>query len=131
MKSFQAHCTVKDGALEWKNVQYLKHGLQQLEGLQGVLTIKKKWNKRSLNQNSLYWSWVSIIAAELGYTDNEAHTVLKGLFAPKKEMKFGTKVYRVPRSTTELTKGEMVSYMFDVEVQANQLGITLPHPEDI
>lgn len=129
-KDFTAHCKVVNGFLEWKNIDYLKVNLPNYEGLEGVLKIKKKWNKRSLNQNSLYWKWVEIIAEYCGNTSEEMHAILRGLYAPKKEVKVGKKIYRIPRSTTTLTKGEMASYMLDVQAEAGILGIILPTPED-
>lgn len=104
--------------------------LPEYEGLDGVLKIKKKWNKRSLSQNSLYWAWVTEIAEYCGNSPEEMHTILKGLFCPKREVKMGKKVYVIPRSTTSLTKGEMVEFMMHVQVEATQLGITLMSPED-
>ena len=130
MKDFTAHFSVKNGFLEWKNPDYLSINLPKYEGMEGILKIKKKWNKRSVNQNSLYWEWVGIIADYCGNTPEETHTILKGLFAPKKEVKVGKKSYMIPRSTTDLTKGEMVEYMFQVGVEASNLGIVLPSPED-
>lgn len=129
-KEFVAHCKVVGGFLEWKNPDYLAVNLPNYEGLDGVLKIKRKWSKRSLNQNSLYWEWVTIIADYCGNTTEEMHTILKGLFAPKKEVKMGKKKYMIPRSTTTFTKGEMVEFMFDVQTEASHLGILLPTPED-
>lgn len=130
-KDFLAHCKVVNGELEWKNPSYLHLGLKNLEGYNGVLTVKKKWNKRSLSQNSLYWMWLEIISQDVSHVPEELHIIFRGLFAPKKEVHIKTKSYMIPRSTTDLTKGEMVEYMFHVEQQANELGITLPHPEDL
>ncbi len=129
-KQFVAHCKVVGGFLEWRNADYLHVNLPKFEGLDGVLTIKRKWNKRSINQNALYWEWVTLIADYCGNTPQEMHTILKGLYAPKKQVKMGKKRYMIPRSTTSLSKGEMVEYMFNVQTEASHLGITLPTPED-
>lgn len=130
MKEILAHCKVVAGRLVWRNPEYLTINLPKFEGSSGILKVKKKWNKRSLNQNSLYWVWVGIIADYCGNTQEEMHTILKGLFAPKKEAKFGKKVYMIPRSTTTFSKGEMQEYMFYIQTEASQLGIVLPTPED-
>lgn len=131
MKEFLAHCEVIDGKLQWKNEAYLHVNLPKFEGMKGTLTIKKKWNKRSLSQNKLYWLWVTIISKDLGYTENELHTLLKGKFGPKKAIVVGGKTYNIPKSTTDFTKGEFVEFMFFVEKQAAELNILLPHPEDL
>jgi len=129
-KDFIAHCKVVDGHLQWRNVDYLAVNLPKWEGYDGVLKIKKKWNKRSTSQNSLYWVWVTLIAESCGNTPEEMHTIFKGLYAPKIEVKYGKKSFMIPRSTTSLTKGEMVEFMFNVQTEAANLGIVLPTPED-
>ena len=130
MKDFVAHFIVKNGFPEYKNPAYLAN-LQKFEGCQGQMIVKKKWSKRSLDQNALYWIWIDVIAKTFGYTSEEMHTILKGLVGFRKEVKIKNKKYTIPRSTTTYSKGEMVEYMFNVEVWANQEGITLPHPEDL
>jgi hypothetical protein len=130
-KDFKAHATVVNGKLEWKNDAYLDFNLPNFEGCEAVLTVKRKWNKRSLSQNSLYWVWVGIIAEYCGDSEEETHITLRGLYAPKREFKMGEKSFMIPRSTTTLSKGEMQEYMFHIEVQAGQLGIILPRPEDL
>ena len=127
---FVAHFIVKNGFPEYRNPAYLAN-MQKFEGCHGQVVIKKKWSKRSLNQNSLYWIWIDVIAQTFGYTSEEMHVVIKGLLGFKKEVIIKGKRYRIPRSTTSYSKGEMVDYMFEVERWANQEGITLPHPEDL
>ena len=129
-REFTAHCKVVNGKLEWRNQEYLNLGLQNFEGCDGIVKVKKSWSKRSLSQNSFYWVWVTIIAEYCGNTQEEMHTILKGLFAPKKEAKFGKKSYMIPKGTSEMSKGEMVEYLFNIQTEAAQLGVVLPTPED-
>lgn len=131
MRDFLAHCEIVNGKLQWKNEDYLNVNLPKFEGMRGTLTIKKKWNKRSLSQNALLWIWYEIIGKDCGMTAEETHIVFKGLYSPRSEVKMGKLRYMIPRSTTTFTKGEMVEYMFHVEKQAAELYILLPHPEDL
>lgn len=131
MKNFIAHALIQDGKLRWINEAYMAHWLPKFEGQKAVLTIKKKWSKRSLNQNKLYWLWLDIIAEDTGHTPDELHTIYKGLFSPKKIIKVGKRVFNIPKGTSELSKGEMVEYMLNVEAEAGSLGIILPSPNDI
>lgn len=131
MKELKAHFKVTGGMMEYVNLDYLTVNLPKFEGCTGVVHIKKKWSKRSLNQNNLYWMWVEIIGNHFGNPPEEMHTILKGLFAPKKLTKVGDKTYNIPKGTSQMSKGEMVEYMFNVETWANQEGFTLPHPEDM
>lgn len=129
-KSFVAHCKVVDGYLEWKNPNYLNVNLPNYEGLEGVLTIKKKWNKRSLSQNNYFWLCMGTLAEYTGHTPEELHVIVKGLYSPKKEVKVGKKTYSIPKGTSELTKGEFVELMLNVNVMASELGVILPDPTD-
>lgn len=130
-KDFLAHFTIQNGQIVWKNQAYMDVGLPKYEGLSGVLQIKVKKSTRSLSQNALYWVWLTTIAEYCGNSAEEMHTIMKGLFGFKKEVKVKTKNYMIPRSTTTYSKGEMVEYMFMVEQEAAKLGIVLPHPEDL
>lgn len=130
VREFTAHCKVVGGTLEWKNVDYLHVNLEKLEGLQGILTIKKKWNKRSLSQNSYFWLCMGVLSDYTGHTPEEMHVVVKGLYSPKKEVKVGDKTYSIPKGTSELSKGEFVELMMNVNVLASSLGVVLPDPSD-
>lgn len=130
MKSFTAHCKVVGGKLEWKNQTYLDVNLPKYEGLEGVLTVKKKWNKRSLNQNNYFWLCMTVLAEYTGHTPEELHVIVKGLYCPKKQVKVGKKAYSIPKGTSELTKGEFVELMMNVSVMASELGVVLPDPVD-
>lgn len=131
MKEFRAQVKVVGGRMEWRNKEYVAHQLTNFEGCEGVLVIKRKWNKRSTSQNALYWMWLGIMSKDIGHTEDELHVIMKGLHAPKKEVKVGNKSYMIPKSTQELSKGEFVEYLFHVETEASQLGIVLPHPSDL
>ncbi len=129
-KPFIAHCRVVGGFLEWKNIDYLNINLPKYEGLEGILTIKKKWNKRSLNQNNYFWMCMECLAEYTGHSPEELHVIVKGLYCPKKEVKVGKKVYMIPKGTSELTKGEFVELMMNVNVLASSVGVVLPDPTD-
>lgn len=104
--------------------------LPKYEGLEGVLTVKKKWNKRSLNQNNYFWLCLTVLAEYTGHTPEELHVIVKGLYSPKKEVKVGNKRYTIPKGTSELTKGEFVELMMNLNVMASELGVVLPDPND-
>ncbi len=127
-KPFTAHCKIVNGTLEWKNVDYLHNNLPDWNGMDGVLTIKRKWNKRSLNQNSFFWLCLGVIAEHTGHTPEELHVIYKGLYCPKKEVGLGKKKYMIPKGTSELTKGEFAELMLNITADAGELGITLPDP---
>jgi hypothetical protein len=49
-----------------------------------TVSIEEGKPKRSHAQNRLYWTWVGIIASELGYTKDEMHIILGDRFLKKK-----------------------------------------------
>jgi len=44
--------------------------------------IRPHRGKRSLDQNALLWKWNTYMGAELGYTPEEMHEILKEMFLP-------------------------------------------------
>jgi len=130
MKELIAHCEIKGGVFKWKNPEYVMQLLSKFEGCAGTLTIKKKWNRRSISQNALLWTWFQLIGDYIGENKNEVYRIMTGLYSPKVEVKMGTKIYNIPKGTSKMTKGEMVSFLLDVQSEAAQLGIALPTRED-
>lgn len=117
--------------LDWGSEYNAVRWLDFIAKHQGkYVRIEEIKNKRSLNQNSLLWTWYELIASHCGYSANEVHRIFKGLFLKPKILKYRGRDIRMSASTTELTKGEMVSYMLDIEHEAAQLGVILPHPDD-
>lgn len=109
-----------------------KNLLNFLSGLSGAwkVEIKKHNKKRSTDQNALYWSWLTIIGSDLGYSSEELHEALKAKILGVVERKtiFGNTVNE-PRSTTTLTTKEFTDYLNAVQSFAMSLGITLPQPD--
>ena len=54
--------TVKDGKLQKNTTQNILQELKHLEGKRVVITIEKQKSSRSLEQNKLYWVYVTILA---------------------------------------------------------------------
>ena len=67
--------------------------LEQNEGKKLVINIGLDKAKRSLDQNSLYWVYLGVIANETGHTEEELHRIFKGLFLPKKKVTLQGKDY--------------------------------------
>jgi len=94
----------------------------------------KKPKKRNLDQNGLYWLWITCICDELGYNISLKKHVSDEL---KKVLDYtniliilGENVY-IPISTSTMTESEMAKYMSDVQDYAfTELRINLPTKED-
>ena len=90
---------------------------------------------RSTPENKYYWGVVvEILSDELGYSKNEIHEILKGMFLS--DVKFlktknGVKEARIPKSTTELTTAEFENYLSEIRQWAiMELGILIPEPNE-
>lgn len=118
----------------------------------GYFNFEIKRGNRSLSQNALYWMWMPLVAEQMNkskeafydedlgqmvmpedYSPDEAHYVMKKAILGETDpiMKGNTVV--VPpqvKSTTKLTKGEMMIYMQRIEAWAASRGVSLPIPSD-
>jgi hypothetical protein len=93
--------------------------------------VTKKKNKRSLDQNALYWMWLTCIEQETGNEKEDLHDFfrIKYLGGEWREV-FGEKCFKIV-STTKLNTDIFRQYLNKVQIFANtELGITLPNPED-
>jgi hypothetical protein len=103
------------------------------------LNLDKKWRitiepykaNRSTAQNSLYWMWVTIIGEDIGYSREELHVVMADKFLGYEEIKAMGKEYQVLKSTKTLNAKEFTEYLNKIERQASELGVVLPHPDDL
>jgi len=99
-------------------------------GVATIYIIKDK-PKRSSVQNKLYWSWVSIIGNELGYSKEETHLLLADKFLGKIEFttKQGKQISQI-KSTRDLKMGEFTDYLMDIDMFIGDYGINLPYGDD-
>ncbi len=96
------------------------------------ITIKRKTNKRSLNQNALYHKWVGIIANQTGYAHDEVTDWLKGQFLAPVFVEIDGRAIERRRSTTTMSVGEMAAYMDQIHAWATaEMGWRLPVPEEM
>lgn len=117
----------------------------------------REWKKnRSVAQNSLLWKWLTVIAAEFGESKDEVHERYKEkLLVPilrrddsdfaamigsvnavhasgmkAEAMALKKEIVRLT-STTQMNVHQFTEYLNDIELDARNLGIILPHPEDL
>ena len=132
--------TVKDGKLQKNTTQNILQELAHLEGKRVVITIEKQKSSRSLEQNKLYWVYVSILAKELGHNKDEMHELVKYKFLKLKRfislvngksVILALEPYEKIGSTTTLTKSEFIDFIENLITWAKDfLNITLPSPNE-
>ncbi len=91
-----------------------------------VVSIEPEKSQRSISQNSYYWLYLTVIANETGHTQDDLHQYFKRTLLPPRFIKVFGKEVKIPASTTELSKGEMVDYIMRIQAEVE---IPPPDPE--
>ena len=106
-------------------------GQRKFEGKEFAVTIDRLTAQRSISQNRYYWVLVTILAEELGYSQEEMHYCLKFKFLRKNE---GTGI-ETAISTTRLDKIEFGEFVEKIKIWAASgddiPSIVLPDPNTI
>lgn len=102
------------------------------EGVRYDVTIKRHRERRSLDQNRLYFLWLACIADETGHSKDDLHEYFKQQFLGfEQRAVLNGRVYINP-STAALNTKQFSDYLNTIQVFANaELGILLPNPEDL
>jgi hypothetical protein len=66
-------------------LQSARETLNALADKKSVIEIKEKKLKRSLDQNGLYWVWMTAIQVETGHEKNETHQLYRCKFLRKED----------------------------------------------
>lgn len=93
------------------------------------VTIKPYKKNRSLEQNALYWKWLSIMGADLGYSKDEMHEAMMRKHLTPDLINTPSGIIEVYTTKNKPVK-VMAAYLTAIEITAGQLGIALPHPDD-
>lgn len=93
---------------------------------------------RNLNQNALYWKWLSLMADHFNekslshhYTKEEMHDLMRHLYLGYEDIKVGNTIIKGQlKSTADLDRSEMSEYMQKIEAWAAQHDLLLPIPDE-
>lgn len=97
-----------------------------------VLEIKVKKEKRSLDQNALYWLWLTCIQHESGNDKDFLHDFFREKYLPYREIEVFGKLMKELTSTTKLSRAQFKEYLYYIQIFASvELGVVLPNPEDL
>ena len=97
-----------------------------------TVEISQKRESRTLNQNRLYWLWLTCISDETGNEKEILHYEFGKMYLPKKSGNFFDEFVEKPVSTIALTTAQFTEYLNKIQVfVSSELGITLPNPEDL
>lgn len=126
------YSSVKEGRLQKNVSKTILSDLSHFEGRRVEITIQKLKSSRSLQQNRLWWLYVTIIAKEIGYTKEELHEILKFKFLKREKVDEKTgEVFEYLESTTKLGKSDFADMVNDlIQWSAETFGISLPLPNE-
>ena len=102
------------------------------DGKKYSVEIKLKREKRSVDQNSLMWLWLSCIYDETGNDKDTLHEYFKEKFLGSENRIAFNQSVTVRNSTTKLDTKQFTDYLERIQQFANvELGIILPNPDDL
>ena len=86
---------------------------------------------RSHAQNSLYYLWMRVIDDYSGQGVEDLHAVFAVKFLDHTSVTVDEDEVLVARSTSSLNSKEFTDYLNQIERFAHEMGLTLPHPDDL
>lgn len=96
------------------------------------IKITQKREKRSIDQNSLMWLWLSAVEQETGNNKEDLHDYFRAQYLGGEWREIFNDKYFKLKSTTQLNTLQFTNYLNKIQVFANtELSIQLPNPEDL
>jgi len=122
----------EDGKLQKNVSQKIANELKYFANKRVEITIQKLKSTRSLQQNRLWWLYVTIIAKDVGYTKEEMHEILKFKFLKREKVDEKTgEIFEYIGSTTKLNKSEFSDLISDlIQWAAQNFNLVLPLPNE-
>ena len=95
-----------------------------------TIIVKRASEKRSISQNDLMWMWLSCIERETGTSKDDIYMYYCKKFLMK-TIQVGERLERIYNTSSKLNTEQMTEFLNKIQADAAQeLGITLPQPED-
>ena len=113
--------------------RHREHAIERIQALNienvWEVSIKPYKRNRSIEQNNLYWKWLTIIANDTGYTTDEMHEEMMRQHLTPHCVNTPSGVVDV-YSTKKLKVKEMTAYLEAIGMTAARMGIALPRPDE-
>lgn len=123
------HGRLTDGKLVLDNSHWFKGMLMQFADTPVTITLERKVKSKSKQQLGYYWGVVlPLISQHTGYSPNDLHDIFKTKFLRSKLIWRGGDM-TVVGSTQGLSTNEMAEFITNVILEANELGIEVPTPD--
>ncbi len=120
----------ESGEMQRNTAAQIKQEIKHFSGKRVEITIQKLKSTRSLQQNRLWWLYVTIISKEIGYSKEEFHEILKYKFLKREKVFEKTgEIFEYIGSTAKLSKTEFADMVTNlIRWSAETFGIILPLP---
>lgn len=139
MKSIEIDTRISEGQFRI-NKDLIRNAIKQFEGKEIKIVFKRKYKKRSNNENAFYWGvWIPILQRAILDTwgeirdANDVHEIIKLNCNYEEKINEDTGSFiRVPKSSTELNTYE---WEFEFKQKIRQFAleffnVTLPEPNE-
>lgn len=100
--------------------------MAQNEGKKFVHEVYEDKPKRTLSQNALLWLFLNYIENETGQDADDLHEIAKRKFLKPRQIKLFDEDYRLPASSTRLSKNDFSEYLDKISAWT---GIAIPDTE--
>jgi hypothetical protein len=115
---------VRDGKFIPDTPQYFKDAVSEHEGKRIEVWIGRETIRRSRRFNSLYFAaLVSVFAEYTGYTNEQAHEILKAETIGMEAVEYQGKTYMIPRRTRYMNAEEFKDFVSTVELYLLENGV--------
>lgn len=120
---------IKDGKLVLNNPKWFKGMLQMYSDADVVVTLERKKNSKSKEQQGYYWGIIlQYISEYTGQSPEDLHDIFKAKYLRRKKLWRGADMVTIG-STSRLSANEMSEFMQNVILEGNELGIEIPPPD--
>ena len=118
---------IKNLKIDFLDEERFVSNLLKLEGKDIIFTISENKDYRTKEQNKLWWKYMQILSADLGYSKDEMHDICKLKFLKRERFDDGIKIEYL-KSTAQLTKKEFKTLVDEVIIwAAKTFSINLPN----
>ena len=128
----------KEGHISDFKKKEIGRALNEFRGKNVMVTIERKYNKRSNQQNRYLWGCCYPLIQQ-GFLDGgnkvgieTVHEFLKGRFLKQEIANINTgEVFTITKSTAELTTTQMMDYVSEIQqFAAEYLNVIIPDPNE-
>lgn len=127
----QYYTNVNDeGMMQRNTAKQIQEDVKHFRGKRIEITIQKLKSTRSLQQNRLWWLYMTLLSKDLGYSKDEMHEICKFKFLMREKVHEPTgEIFKYLGSTATLSKSDFADMVTDlIRWAAECFNIVLPLP---